>query len=60
MGSEDFGRFIQKVPGCFVFLGNRKEGEEGLPLHNSYFDYNDNILLTGVEYLVELTRNRLK
>lgn len=59
MVSEDFGRFIQEVPGCFVFLGNRREGEEPTPLHNSRFNYNDDILLAGAEFFAELVRERL-
>ena len=59
MSSEDFGRFIQTVPGCFVFLGNRREGEESLPLHNSQFDYNDDILVTGARFFAELVKQRL-
>jgi len=56
---EDFGKFIEKVPGCFIFLGNRREGEEAIPLHNSRFDYNDDILLTGAEYFAELVKQRM-
>ena len=59
MSSEDFGRFIQEVPGCFVFLGNRRDGEEASPLHNSCFNYNDDILVTGAEFFAELVRERL-
>ena len=59
MSSEDFGRFIQHVPGCFVFLGNRREGEDPTPLHNSRFNYNDDILVTGAEFFAELVRQRL-
>ena len=59
MSSEDFGRFIQHVPGCFVFLGNRRDGEEALPLHNAHFNYNDDLLLTGAEFFAELVRERL-
>ena len=59
MGSEDFGRFIMDVPGCFVFFGNCKEGQESTPLHNSAFNYNDDILLMGAEFLAELVKERL-
>lgn len=59
MSSEDFGRFIKQVPGCFLFLGNRRPDAEGTPLHNSKFDYNDDILLTGAEFFAELVRERL-
>lgn len=59
MSSEDFGRFIEQVPGCFLFLGNRKPDAEGIPLHNSRFDYNEEILVTGAEFFAELARERL-
>lgn len=61
MISEDFGTFLQKIPGCFVFLGNgtEEEGKGFLPLHNSKYDFNDDILLTGSEFFAELIRTRL-
>lgn len=59
MVSEDFGLFLQKVPGCFVFIGNVKDGAEIVPLHNAQYDYNDTILKTGAEYFAELVRERL-
>lgn len=59
MFSEDFGRFIEKVPGCFVLLGNCRDGAEAIPLHNSHFNYNDDILLTGAEYFAELIKQRM-
>ena len=59
MSSEDFGQFIQEVPGCFVFLGNLRGNEKDTPLHNSHFDYNDDLLLTGAEFFAELVRQRL-
>ena len=34
-------------------------GEEAIPLHNSRFDYNDDILLTGAEYFAELVKQRM-
>jgi hippurate hydrolase len=54
--SEDFARFLEHVPGCFVFLGN---GTESLPLHNAAFDFNDDGLAYGVRFHVELARRRL-
>ena len=59
MASEDFGRFIQEVPGCFVFLGNLPDGAEPIPQHNSKFDYNDDLLMIGAEYFAELVRQRM-
>ncbi|WP_198082876.1 M20 aminoacylase family protein [Variovorax sp. E3] len=60
MASEDFGAFLQKVPGAFVFLGNGADGEPGgTPLHNSSYDFNDEVLATGARYFAEIVRLRL-
>ncbi|QXI26506.1 M20 aminoacylase family protein [Pseudomonas vanderleydeniana] len=57
MISEDFGAFIQQVPGNFVFIGNGAQGEEGAtPLHNAAYDFNDAILATGARYFAEVVR----
>ncbi|RUZ72826.1 amidohydrolase [Mesorhizobium sp. M7A.F.Ca.US.006.01.1.1] len=54
--SEDFARFLDHVPGCFVFLGN---GEGSAPLHNSSYDFNDDGLLFGTNFHVAVVRQRL-
>jgi len=60
MISEDFGAFLQQVPGCFVFIGNGADGEEGgTPLHNAGYDFNDRILKTGAAYFAEVVRRSL-
>ncbi|WEJ90378.1 MAG: M20 family metallopeptidase [Klebsiella huaxiensis] len=61
MTSEDFGAFLEKTPGCFVFIGNGTEtdGKGYLPLHNSGYDFNDDILESGARFFAELTRMRL-
>lgn len=60
MISEDFGAFLQAVPGAFVFLGNGAEGElGGTPLHNGSYDFNDEVLATGARYFAEIVRMRL-
>jgi len=60
MVSEDFGAFTQKIPGCFIFLGSGKHAKatDNIPLHNSVYDYNDDILGIGAEFFVELVRRR--
>lgn len=61
MASEDFGTFLRKIPGCFVFLGSGKHANpaENIMLHNSRYDYNDDIIMTGAEFFAELIRIRL-
>ncbi|EKY3917481.1 amidohydrolase [Enterobacter hormaechei] len=62
MTSEDFGAFLEKIPGAFVFLGNgcEQDGKGFLPLHNSSYDFNDDILILGATFFAELASRRLK
>ena len=55
-GSEDFARFLDYAPGCYVFFGN---GENSAPLHNSSYDFNDDALQHGLKFLVNLASSRL-
>ncbi|MDM8534985.1 M20 aminoacylase family protein [Clostridiaceae bacterium HSG29] len=61
MASEDFGRFLNYIPGCLVLIGSGKSDIplENIPLHNSMYDYNDEILEIGVEIFAELIKTRL-
>jgi amidohydrolase len=47
MGGEDMSYYLQKAKGCFFFLGVGRSG--GAPLHNAKFDFNEDVLLLGVE-----------
>ncbi len=61
MGSEDFGAFIEKVPGAFFFLGTATgDPDKDYPLHNSRFDYNDTYLEVGARIFAQIVRDRLK
>jgi len=60
MASEDFGAFLQAVPGAFVFIGNGVGDERGaVPLHNSQYDFNDALLPIGAQFFATLVRQRL-
>ncbi len=54
--SEDFARFLDHVPGCFVYIGN---GEASMPLHNPRFDFNDAALPHGMAFHAAIVRERL-
>jgi amidohydrolase len=57
MISEDFGAFLQVVPGNFIFIGNGDSADRGgTPLHNATYDFNDDILPIGAQYFAELAR----
>ena len=45
MGGEDFAFMLEKVPGCYLFIGNGAGQEEGsCMIHNPNYDFNDQIL----------------
>ena len=52
-GSEDFGYFTKKAPGAIFWLGN---GEEAAPVHDSKFDFPDEIMKTATEIFMELIK----
>ena len=58
MGGEDFAYFTQQVPGFFFFLGGRNE-KKGItvPHHNPYFDFDEDIIIKGVEAFVNIILN---
>jgi amidohydrolase len=47
MGGEDMSYYLQRAKGCFFFLGVGRPG--GAPIHNARFDFNEEVLLLGVE-----------
>ena len=55
MASEDFSYFLEKVPGCYVFLGNGTHTRS----HRSDFDFNDDVLPVGIAYWVALVEQEL-
>jgi len=66
MGSEDFAFMLEKVPGCYVFIGNgdgdhRAVGHGMGPchLHNPCYDFNDHLLPIGASYWVHLAQSYL-
>ena len=66
MGSEDFAFMLEKVPGCYVFIGNgdgdhRAVGHGMGPchLHNPCYDFNDHLLPIGASYWAHLAKTFL-
>lgn len=57
MLAEDFSYYQESVPGLFVFLGTNNE-EKGFtaPLHNSKFNFDEEVLLKGVEFYTAVSK----
>jgi amidohydrolase len=47
MGGEDMSFFLKRAPGCYYCIGVGREG--AAPLHNPKFDFNEDLMLLGVE-----------
>ncbi len=47
MGGEDFAFYLQKAKGCFFALGVGREN--GFSVHHPKFDFNEDVMVAGVE-----------
>ncbi|MCB2005892.1 MAG: hypothetical protein KDH93_12820, partial [Rhodoferax sp.] len=54
--SEDFAFFLERVPGCYVNIGNGIGSQGGCMVHNAGYDFNDAVLSTGATYWVKLAQ----
>jgi len=64
MGSEDFSFLLNASEGAYIWIGNGlvpEDGPEGgCMLHNTQYDFNDEILPFGSSYWVELVKGILR
>jgi len=52
MLSEDFSFYLQKIPGLLLFLGTGTN----IPLHSNAFDFDEDVLCTGVDVYLKLLK----
>jgi amidohydrolase len=58
MSAEDFAFMLQERPGAYINVGNGP-GESGCYLHNPNYDFNDEALVYGASYWVNLVETYL-
>ena len=59
-GSEDFAFMLERVPGCYLFIGNGAGQEPGACMvHNPAYDFNDHNIAIGAQYWVALVNDLL-
>lgn len=58
MGAEDFSFLLQEKPGAYIRLG-QGGAEGGCFLHNSRYDFNDDVIPLGAAYLAALAESAL-
>ncbi len=59
MGGEDFAYMAQKVPGCFVRIGQAGRDKGSAPVHTVHYDFNDDILPIGASLWATLVEQEL-
>ncbi|WP_414933101.1 M20 aminoacylase family protein [Vibrio europaeus] len=57
--SEDFSFMLREVKGCYILVGNGVGECGGTALHNPHYDFNDDILGTGMRYWQTLVEQQL-
>lgn len=59
-GSEDFACMLEHAEGANFFLGNGKIGQKGgVSIHNSEYDFNDEIIPIGASLFTKLVEHEL-
>ncbi|MEY2683615.1 MAG: hypothetical protein RJA09_759 [Pseudomonadota bacterium] len=63
-GSEDFAFMLERVPGCYLLIGNGQTGDGGFAghacmVHNPGYDFNDANVAVGAAYWALLTERFL-
>jgi len=56
--SEDFAFMLERVPGCYLFIGNG-DGPGHCMVHNPGYDFNDDNIAVGSAYWVRLVERFL-
>jgi len=56
--SEDFAFMLQACKGAYLWLGQGR-GDNDAPLHHPHYDFNDNVLATGIRLHTALVERHL-
>lgn len=60
LGGEDFSFFLERVPGCFAWVGSQNPAKGfDAPHHSPRFDIDEQAMVTGVELLDRIAREYL-
>jgi len=58
MASEDFSFMLERVPGCYINIGNGGV-DSSCEVHNPAYDFNDDALPLGAAFFARLVERRL-
>lgn len=57
MPAEDFAYYLQKVPGCFMFVGAGNPDKNAIyPHHHPMFDFDEDAMQTAVKLFIAMAK----
>ena len=59
LAGEDFAFMLERTPGAYLFFGQRGADRGGTPVHNPGYDFNDDLLPIGANYLAGMVEPEL-
>ena len=59
LAGEDFAFMLERTPGAYLFFGQRGADKGGVPVHNPGYDFNDDLLPIGANYLAAMVEQEL-
>jgi amidohydrolase len=59
-GGEDFAYFANAIPGAYFFLGAKEPGQDTPGCHHPDFDFDDELIPSGIRMLLGLVEDRLR
>jgi hippurate hydrolase len=59
LAGEDFAFMLERAPGAYILFGQRGAERGGTPLHNTAYDFNDDLLPIGASYLAGIVEQEL-
>ncbi|MFM2479123.1 M20 aminoacylase family protein [Celerinatantimonas sp. MCCC 1A17872] len=60
MSSEDFSYMLEKVPGCYLIIGNDGPDNPNHSLHHPQYNFNDDLLPIAASYWIKLVEAYLR
>ncbi|MDE2363773.1 MAG: amidohydrolase [Hyphomicrobiales bacterium] len=59
LAGEDFAFMLERTPGAYLFFGQQTPERGGVPVHNPGYDFNDDLLPIGANYLAAMAEQEL-
>ena len=59
LAGEDFAFYLERTPGAFLLFGQGEEDRFRVTPHNSYYEFNDNLLPIGASFFTRMVEQEL-